>query len=318
MELAYLPTVSMNSQAIILFYAGILTQAVFLLLGRMTFKDAGLILACCAGSLLGLVPGKHEHHYDLSTHWFFVACVFAVGYAFCFKKKILTHIDKEILMVWTLVGLYAALQTPFIVAHPQLPYPLLGLSLIAVVNAFAGFDKAYGWQVYFYIWFLCVLVGIAASQFAFSTMFSIFGHGTVSAGSFTMFVLGMCFLYLAVNLWYLVELIPLPGKHQSFSDRLEEVEEAMEELAEDYDVEPVALWKTALLFVLTASLLAANYFGHFVSDTILIPVLIATLPMLDRLRLFGKPPPAAVVDAPTETLTDDAVSQETLAPSDKR
>jgi hypothetical protein len=47
---------SMNSQAIILFYAGIVAQAVFLLLGQMTLKDAGLILACGAGSLLGFIP----------------------------------------------------------------------------------------------------------------------------------------------------------------------------------------------------------------------------------------------------------------------
>ena len=298
----------MNSQVIVLFYAGILAQAVFLLLGQMTLKDAGLVLACCAGSALGLIPGKHEHRYDFNFHLFLVACAFAIGYAFCFKKKILQHIDKEILLVWTLVGLYVALQTPFIVSHPQLLILLLGLGLIAVINAFAGFDKAYGWQVYFYIWFLCVLVGIAASQFAFSTVSSIFGHNAVSLSPFTVFLVGMSFLYLAVNFWYLIELIPVPDKHQTFSDRLEQVEEDLEKLAEEYDVEQVAFWKTALLLILTASLLAANYLGHFVSDTLLIPILIATLPALDRLKLFGQPA-AATANAPDDALTDGEASQ---------
>ena len=241
-----------NSQAIILFYAGILAQAVFLLIGQLTLKDAGMVLACCAGSLLGFIPGKHEHMYDLSSHWFIVACAFSIGYALCFKKKILEHIDKEILLVWTLVGLYIALQTPFIVSHPQLLIVLLSLSLLAVINAFAGFDRSYGWQVYFYVWFLCVLVGIVASQFAFSTMFSIFGHHAAPANSYTMFVVGMSFLYLAVNFWFVIELIPLPGKHQSFEERLEEVEEAMDVLAEDYDARSVPLWKTLLLLIFTA------------------------------------------------------------------
>lgn len=285
----------MNSEAIIPFYAGILAQAVFLLVGQMKLKDAAKILACCAGSMLGLLPGKHEHHYNLSLHLFLVACAFAIGYALCFKKKILEHIDKEILLVWNLIGLYVALQSPFVVSHPELLILLLILSLIAVINAFTGLDKSYGWQVYFYIWFLCILVGIIASQFAFSTMLDIFGHGAKPLNSFTLFVVGMSFLYLAVNLWYLVELIPLPGKHQSFSDRLEQVEEAMEALAEDYDVESVPYWKTLLLLIFTTALLAANYVGRFVSDTTLIPVLIVVLPVLDKLKLLKRPPVAPAV-----------------------
>ena len=307
----------MNSQTIIPFYAGILTQAVFLLLGQLGLKDAGKLMACCAGSALGFIPGKHERNYDLSFHLFMVACVFAVAYAFCFKKKILQHINKEILLVWTLVGLYLALQTPFIVAHSQLLMLVLALSLIAVVNAFAGFDKAYGWQIYFYIWFLCILVGIIASQFAFSTVFSMFGHNAVPADAFTMFVVGMSFLYLAVNFWFLIELIPWPSRHQSFSERLEEVEEAMEDLAEDYDVESVPFWKTALLLILTASLLAVNYFGRFVSDTLLIPILIAVLPALDRLKLFGRPPTASVNVPPDAPADNEAAQEPSSLPEDK-
>jgi hypothetical protein len=68
----------------------------------------------------------------------------------------------------------------------------------------------------------------------------------------------------------------------------------MDVLAQDYDARSVPLWKTLLLLMVTASLLAANYFGHFVNDTILVPVLIAALPMLDRLNLFTRPPAAPV------------------------
>jgi len=283
-----------NSEAIALFYAGVLVQAVFLLLGQLSLKDARMILACCAGSVLGLIPGKHEHSYNLSFHLFMVACFFAVFYALCFKKKILVHIDKEILLVWTLVGLYIALQAPLIVSHPPLLIPLLILSLIAIINAFAGFDNSYRWQVYFYVWFLCILVGIAASRLAFSTMFSIFGHNATPDEPLERFVIGMSFLYLAVNLWYVIELIPLPGKHQSFKERLKQVEKDMDVLAGDYDVKPVPPWKTLLLLILTVSLLTANYTVHFVSDDILIPVLIAVLPVLDKLKIFTRAPAAPV------------------------
>ncbi len=294
----------MNFDNIWPFYAGILVQAVFLLLGQFGRGDLLKFLGACGGSLLGLLPGKHETHYYLPLHLFLIACFFSVFYALCFKKKVLERINKEILMVWTLVGLYIALQTPFITAWPPAMMVLLGLSLIPVVNAFAGFDKSHGWKVYFYIWFLCVLVGITASKFAFSTVANVFGfsHRTEEINALGIFLIGMSFLYLAVNLWYVVELIPLPGKHQTLSQRLEEVKEDMEILAGDYDANQVRWWKTILLLAVSASLLAVNYFHQFVSDETLVPLLIVALPVVDKFKLPGKAPVETVsspdADAP--------------------
>jgi hypothetical protein len=234
---------------------------------------------------------------------FLIACVFAVSYAFCFKKKILERINKEILMVWTLVGLYVVFRSPLAISYPPVFVPLLVLGLLPIMNAFVGLDARYGWKVYFYIWFLCVLVGIAASKFAFSTVANVFdfSHVTENVTALQMFVIGMSFMYLVVNLWYVVELIPLPGKHQSFSDRLEEVEEDLEILADDYDDEQVGWWKTVLLLALTVSVLAANYFVNFVSDETLIPLLIVLLPVVDKIKLPAQTPSAN--QANPDTLT---------------
>jgi hypothetical protein len=281
----------MNTDAITWFYAGIVVQAVFLLVGQFERKDAGKFLACCAGSLIGFIPGKHETNYNPSLHLFMVPCIFAIIYALCFKEKILERINKEILMVWSLIGLYIAFQTPFITAYPPVFMTLLILSLLPIANAFAGWDENYKWKVYFYIWFLCVIVSIFASQFAFTTVSSIFGfwhHATGEINSWTVFLIGMSFLYLAVNLWYVIEIIPLPGKHQSFSERMEEVEEDMEILAEDYDDEQIQWWKSLALLILSATLLVLNYMHHFISDETLIPLLIVILPIVDKIKFPTK------------------------------
>lgn len=295
----------MNTDVLWLFYAGILSQAIFLLMGQFEPKDFLKLGGCCLGSLIGLIPGKHEHNYHLNGHLFAIACAFAIGYALCFKEKILERINKEILMVWTLVGLYIAVRTPLVMSHPQVFLTLLALGLLPIINAFAGFDARYGWKVYFYIWFLCVLVGIAASKFAFSTVASVFdfSHGTAEITGLQMFIIGMSFLYLAVNLWYVIELIPLPGKHQSLSERLEEVEEDMEILADDYDDEQVRWWKSALLLAISVSLLAANYFVNFVSDETLIPILIVILPVVDKIKLPAKTPGQTTSPANPDMLT---------------
>ena len=295
----------MNTDFLWLFYAGIFAQAIFLLIGRFEPKDFAKLGVCCLGSLAGLIPGKHETNYHLNIHLFLVACAFAIVYAFCFKKKILERINKEILMVWTLVGLYIVLRIPLVISYPPVFVPLLVLGLLPIMNAFAGFDARFGWKVYFYIWFLCVLVGIAASKFAFSTMANVFGfgHGTEQIAALQMFVIGMSFLYLVVNLWYVVELIPLPGKHQSFSERLEQVQEDLEILADDYDDEQVRWWKTALLLAVTVSVLAANHFMNFVSDETLIPILIVILPVADKIKLAAKMPPQTANQRNSDTLT---------------
>jgi hypothetical protein len=281
----------MNTNAICLFYAGVLVQAVFLIAGNFEWKKDPLKLCvCCAATLIGLLPGKHETHYRLDDHLFMMACGFTFTYAFFFKQKILERINKEVLMIWSLVGIYIALQLEFITAHPTVLIFLLALGLLPVANAFAGFDRGYGWKVYFYIWFLCVLVSITASKFAFSTIGDVFGYRH-PAGEINLpgvFAIGMSFLYLAVNLWFVIELIPIPGKHQSFSQRMEELKEDVAILAGDYDDRQFRWWKTVLLLAVSGSLLAFNYFRHFVSDEVLIPILIAALPVVDKLRLPAK------------------------------
>ena len=208
-------------------------------------------------------------------------------------------------MVWTLVGLYIALRTPLVTAYPLVTMILLALSLIPIVNAFAGFDAGYEWKVFFYIWFLCVLVGIAASKFSFSTVANVFdfSRATEEVTALQTFIIGMSFLYLAVNLWYVVELIPLPGKHQSLSDRLAEVEKDMEILADDYDDEQVRWWKAVLLLAVTVSVLAANYFVNFVSDETLVPLFIVLLPVVDKFKLPAKTQPQTANQANSDTLT---------------
>ena len=283
------------------FYAGLLVQAVFLLVGQLERSDLTKLLGCCAGSLFGLIPAKHEHRYDPSFHLFFVACVFSVIYACFFKRKVLEHINKEILMVWTMIGLYIALQTPLITGYPPVLIVLSVLSVIPVANAFAGFDKSYGWKVCLYIWFLCVLIGIAASKFAFSTVVNIFWNSGGPVNSVTKLFVGMSFLYLAINVWYVIELIPLPGKHQSFSERLEHVKEDLDILASDYDDAQVRWWKTVLLLAISGSLLAINYFQHFVSDETLIPFLIVLLPVADKFRFPLRAPVNSIANVDSET-----------------
>ncbi|HEY1790846.1 MAG TPA: hypothetical protein VGJ73_22040 [Verrucomicrobiae bacterium] len=57
----------MNLEAVWPFYAGILAQAVFLLIGKFERSDVTKALGCCGGSLLGLIPGNMNT--DMTLHF---------------------------------------------------------------------------------------------------------------------------------------------------------------------------------------------------------------------------------------------------------
>lgn len=292
MKIAHLPCILMNLEVVWPFYAGVLVQAVFLLTGKFERMDLLKLLGCCAGSLIGLLAETGE--------LLLVACIFPVIYVALFREKILQRLDREILMVWTLIGLYVALQTSFITDSPVVIAVLSVLSAIPIINAFAGFDKGFGWKVYFYMWFLVVLVFVAASRFAFLTVATIFGlhRSDAPVSPFTALCLGMSFLYLAANFWYVVKLCPfLPDRDETMDDRMDRIEDDMQTLAGEYDDGQVRWWKTLLLLAVCGFLLAANYLHHFINDETLVPFLIVLLPVMDKIKPPPKPPVQTIATA---------------------
>lgn len=73
---------------LLLFYAGILVQAVFLLFNNFKKNDIWLFLGSIGFALIGFVPGKHEYNYDLFLHLFGVAVCFAIAYGTNSKEPI--------------------------------------------------------------------------------------------------------------------------------------------------------------------------------------------------------------------------------------
>ena len=259
---------------VIIFYVGILTQAIFLLLPRITLRDVGWVGLVCAAALLGFYQKDSNGQYDLYIHLFAVACVFSAFYALVFKDRILTHINKEVLMLWNFVFLYIYVQSGLFSIPILTALVMLG-SVIAIVNAFFSLDTSYALKAYFYVWFLALMVGILSSQFAFQSIAFFFNNGQGAPEPFGMFFIGASFLWLAVNAWYIIELVPLPGRSQSFRSRLQEVKSDIAVLVSDYDVIQENRWVVLGIALCAGGLLAANYILDFVSPLTLVPLVVA-------------------------------------------
>ncbi|MEI6288492.1 MAG: hypothetical protein WCP18_02850 [bacterium] len=286
---------------IILFFLGILAQAIFLLFGKIEKSDWKIFGLCLLISLSGFWPSKHDYPYNIYSHLFVVAIFFSIALAVTFKKKILQTINKEILLLWNLIFIYAFFQNDKLSQNNYLILAIIILSLPTIINAFTNFDKKYLWRAYLYIWFLILIISLSILNFDYIGLYAFntdtfFTPPIVSPEK--MFFTGMAFLYLTINIWYLFELIPLPGKHQSIKNRLNELKKDIAILASDYKSEIINKRIIITIFILTSVLLFINYLFRFIADSLLIPFIISCIPLIDKLMENYRPPKTSNIPTP--------------------
>lgn len=297
-------------QLVGVFYLGVIAQAAFLVIGRVPVQELKYFPLCFAWALLGLLPGKHEHNYDVYIHFFFTAGVFAIAFAWTYRKYLLDPINREVLLAWNLIFLYAAMRTH---AHPYFVYAATVIALVLFVNLFFPFDLRKHMQTAMYAYFLCIVAGTAFLYLSLSHITFFFNHGAGELpDAASVFFAGASLLYITVNMWYVYELNPIPGKHESLEHRMQAVREdaAMMEQAYDESFQPLSyeLFATAAI----AALLAGNFLGNFLGDSIVIPLAVTLCHFGKRAVVVTAEVPEAL-DAPDQEVIDPVFTPDSLA-----
>jgi hypothetical protein len=210
--------------------------------------------------------------------------LFAFMYALRFKDDLLPVISEKVLLSYSLIFWFAFFSyfykgTAWDVALAAL---LLIPTAATVFIALRRPALSFVWKLSLYTWFLVVVVSLGLFQFPFKHL-SIFlsPENSPWLNPLDCIVAGMAFLYLAVNMAYLYELIPIPGKHQSWSDRMQEWHRLTGLMTERFEDEPVH--RRGMLFVVGQGIaLLLIYFFHWVSVALainLFVVLPSILPM---------------------------------------
>lgn len=256
------------------FFAGILAEAVLLLWGRWERGDWWKILACFAVTPVSFI-GVQDKEDNPLLRLIIAAVLFCITFAMLFKKKILLTINKEVLLLWNAIFLYVYFKFAGGFGFAPLSWVILMCSSVVLLNAFVHLDKDRFFRSYLYAWFLMMTLAIGVIHFAYMSLAFFFGLGegmTVAAGH--MFLVGGAFLFLIVNAWYLVEILPLPGRHTTFQERLDEIEENLSELAEAYEHKQSHHVNIFVLVAGAGAVLALNYYTHLLPDLLLIPLLL--------------------------------------------
>ena len=266
----------MNERLILIlwFGLGVIIQAILLIRNDWDWGKLGL---CLGIGLMGFMPGKHENNYDPLIHIFLCFCFFAFIFAITFKEDILPLISEKILLSYSLIFWFSFFsffyKDAFI--HKFLFILFLLPSLATVFIAFIKSKLNFWGKLFFYSWFLTIIVSLGLFRFSFSHLSLFFSnHHSSWIGPIDCILTGMAFLYLVVNATYIWELIPIPGKNQSWKSRMEEWHELTNLMTQRCDDQQPTHVQTILILVLQGGGLFLNYQYHLVPAAVLINVLL--------------------------------------------
>lgn len=256
------------------FGLGVLLQAVLLMRNDWNWSR----LALCLGTgMVGFLPGKHEHTYEPLWHIFFFFCIFSFVFAMSFKEDILPSISEKILLSYTLVFWYSFFsffyRGSFI--HQFLFFMFLVPSMATVFIAYIKSTLNFWGKLFFYTWFLVIVISLGLFRFSFGHLSLFFNkHHSPLIGTADCLLTGMAFLYLVVNATYIWELIPIPGKHQSWENRMKEWHELTNLMTQRCDDRQPTHLNTTLILLLQGGGLFINYQYQLVPPGILMNILI--------------------------------------------
>ena len=251
------------------------------MLGRFE-KGDGLYFSICLLISLGLLlPGKGEDTsaYAPSIHMPQAYGVFIFMFAMLFRDRIAALIDERVILVWTLLALYVGVEL-FGPTHP-LFFVFACVAALVIVLAACPWSFPQWLRIAMYIWFMFCASMIGILQIRAADFRPFFDYASISPLSFPgAFMSGMALLMTGAHVSHLFFFIPVPGKHQSFTDRLEEVREHALFFGKRYAATQAEIWWHTTMIILLGGFLLGNTLWHLVPVFLLVNAIIILMPFI--------------------------------------
>lgn len=219
--------------------------------------------------LLSFLPGKKEVGYHFDYHLFAYFVMAAMLTIILFQEAILPVIRERTLLIFTLIFWYLQVSVFgwTVILHPV--YALaLGFSGVVLVNAFTGWDPPSSIKVALTVWFFAILLVTGWMTLGFP-LASALNDGHV-IGNWEAFMYGISFFYLMAFYFYIIQLLPIPGKHQSFTSRIQQWKEYVRLLVSKYDQAQIQIWESLMILAFAALVFGVNYFYRYVEPGLLV------------------------------------------------
>ncbi len=248
----------------LVFGIGILVQSFLLIkvnLKEHRKKYLWAILISFAGVLGFARDGGESLYAYILTYFLF----FSIVYAGMFKKEILPVINEAILLFFTIIILYLSYFYFSFVFNI-----LLVPALLVFICSFTNIKLPGFWKVMGYVWFLVINIVLIIFQFKHGNLYYVFQGTSVSL--YEIFFTGMTFLYFVANVMCVLEFVPLPSKHQTFSQKMAQIKDHIKIITAKFSDYQIRLHHSLIVIVLTVGILLGNYYLQLVPDNTIVNI----------------------------------------------
>lgn len=255
------------------FFAGFLFQATALLRGKgvslqkvKEFVFEFLLLGLITSIVVYLSDPSAFSDLNSVIPVFFL--VFLTIFAALFWDELMPVVSEKTVLVYSIAFAYLVL-----VAFGATIFSAIVLLPVAasVANAFVRRVLSFRERVFFYAWFIAVTIALGAQQ----VWQLLRGKNALEMQTgFEAFFLGASILFLGVNALFLKAFIPIPGEHQSFSDRLRQLDEYLRKASKKYSDFQMSFEEAAFTAVVLAGFLFFNHFFAILSTQLAVSLVV--------------------------------------------
>jgi hypothetical protein len=272
---------------ILIFGLGIVFQAVNLIKGK---PDNWKIAGCLLFTLFAFFPGQHLNgDYNFPMHLLISFFYFVLAFAILFKDDILPAINERTLLIFTMIFWYAHISFAGLDMFYFQPITWFAAPFSALVlfHAFAPVVVGFRTKVWLYVWFLISVTSVSYQYFSASFLQTFWNSDHLyQVTALDAFLTGSTFLYLGSNIFYLTDLIPIPGKRQKWSDRMKQWREYIQLLGKKYEGYQLRVWQSAGILVFLGSLFSLNYVYQFLAPQLLLSFALVVLSLSERVGVL--------------------------------
>lgn len=216
--------------------------------------------------------------YKLITHLFTGVIFFAIGAGFIFMNRILFKLTEFKFLFFEIIFLY-------------IMYSVFGLGLIfylSVLPLLVGlifcifpFVPGFKTKLLFYVWFL--ITWLACGLFITSKFVIQFILGPISPSfnPIEYFFFGISSYFSIMIFFFLMALIPLPGKHESLSEAIKRAKEMAVTMVAKFDDTHAGIHAAVLVLVGVGGIIILNLTFGFISAVSIVSVFLALSSVFD-------------------------------------
>jgi len=241
-------------------------------LSVFNFKKSDLYTIPTALVVGLLAVGEMAEDYkpgDLLEPWVGMPLGFAFVIAFAFKDRLLPTITEGTLFGYSLIAGYIFLSNTYLNSTEISTLSLVFISLsIGLAMFLIIYPRQVGKMAQTILMTLFISISIYIGyELAKDTI-------AFDGSNWELVVIGYSYLALLSNIFYILYFIPIPGKRQSFKERMRNISEHAKDLEEKYVAVNSTSKQIFLTLVLFFIMLLFDYL-NYVSDALLISIILS-------------------------------------------